>query len=170
MKNLPRITKILKIEPFKILTLWNNSEVRLIDFEPFFVQWKAENQVNLLQLTDFEAFKGVLVSDTHTLFWENILITVSLKNRKITASLDLDPDVLFEKSTLVKKIEKLPIGNILRNAREIAGLSQLQVAMNSGTSRNYISRIENGKSDIQLETLHKIVKLGIGKEMLVEIR
>ena len=170
MKNLPRITKILKIEPFKILTLWNNSEVRLIDFEPFFVQWKAENQVNLLQLTDFEAFKGVLVSDTHTLFWENILITVSLKNRKITAPLDLDPDVLFEKSTLVKKIEKLPIGNILRNAREIAGLSQLQVAMNSGTSRNYISRIENGKSDIQLETLHKIVKLGIGKEMLVEIR
>jgi len=46
-----------------------------------------------------------------------------------------------------------------------AGLSQIDVATKSGTSRNYISRIENGKSDIQLETLNKIVQLGIGKQI-----
>lgn len=44
------------------------------------------------------------------------------------------------------------------------------VALKSGTTRNYISRIENDKSDIQLETQQKIVKLGIGGEMVLEIK
>ena len=62
----------------------------------------------------------------------------------------------------------IPVGIMLKQAREKAGLSQTDVAINAGTTRNYISRIENGKSDIQLETLHKIVELGLGKEMRLE--
>jgi transcriptional regulator with XRE-family HTH domain len=58
---------------------------------------------------------------------------------------------------------------MLKEAREKAGLSQAEVALSAGTTRNYISRIENGKSDIQLETLHKIVALGLGKELKVEV-
>lgn len=58
---------------------------------------------------------------------------------------------------------------MLREAREAAGLSQADVALKSGTTRNYISRIENEKSDIQLETLQKIVELGIGGEIVLQI-
>lgn len=59
---------------------------------------------------------------------------------------------------------------MLRKARENAGLSQADVALKSGTTRNYISRIENDKSDIQLETLQKIVELGIGGKIVVRIK
>ncbi|MCB0573487.1 MAG: helix-turn-helix transcriptional regulator, partial [Saprospiraceae bacterium] len=50
-------------------------------------------------------------------------------------------------------MEPVNVGAMLRRAREAAGLSQADVALKSGTTRNYISRIENEKSDIQLETL-----------------
>jgi transcriptional regulator with XRE-family HTH domain len=59
---------------------------------------------------------------------------------------------------------------MLKEARENAGLTQADVALKSGTTRNYISRIENDKSDIQLETLQKIVELGIGGEMVLQIK
>jgi len=71
---------------------------------------------------------------------------------------------------LVKKTEPVNVGAMLRKARENAGLSQADVALKSGTTRNYISRIENDKSDIQLETLQKIVELGIGGEMVLQIK
>lgn len=96
-------------------------------------------------------------------------VQVKLAKRTIEGPLDLDPDELYSQSTLIQKTERLAIGDLLRKAREEAGLSQVDVATKSGTSRNYISRIENGKSDIQLETLNKIVQLGMGKQVRVEI-
>ena len=67
-------------------------------------------------------------------------------------------------------MEAVQVGAMLREAREAAGLSQADVALKSGTTRNYISRIENDKSDIQLETLQKIVELGIGGKMVFQIK
>ena len=94
---------------------------------------------------------------------------IKLASRTIEGCLDLDPDELYRQSVLVRRTERLTVGSILKKARQEAGLSQLEVAAKSGTSRNYISRIENGKSDIQLETLNKIVQLGMGKQLRVEI-
>ena len=67
-------------------------------------------------------------------------------------------------------MEPVNVGAMLRRAREAAGLSQADVALKSGTTRNYISRIENEKSDIQLETLQKIVEPGIGGEIVVQVK
>ena len=166
---LPRIIRILQVEPFKITALWTTSEVRLIDFEPLFKQWQADQDTKLLPLMDYSTFKEVAVSQTRTLSWPTIFVSISLRNRVISAPLDLDPDSLYQQSTLVKQTEKIPVGFLLKRAREDAGLSQLDVALKSGTTRHYISRIENGKSDIQLETLNKIVQLGMGKQVRVEI-
>lgn len=167
---LPRIIKILQVEPFKITTLWTTSEIRVIDFESLFPEWQAQEDTKLLPLLDYATFQQVAVSPTRTLYWPNVLVSVTLRNRVISGPLDLDPDVLYEQSKLVKKTEKIPVGSLLKQAREEAGLSQLELALKSGTTRHYISRIENGKSDIQLETLNKIVQLGMGKEVRVEIR
>ena len=167
--HLPRITRILAVEPFKITALWTTAEVRENDFEPLFTQWKQENDTRLFPLFQYEAFKKVAVSPAHTLCWPTVSIEVNVANCTLKGPLDLDPDELYRQSLLVQKTERLPIGSILRNARLAAGLSQIELAMKSGTSRNYISRIENGKSDIQLETLNKIVQLGMGKQIRVEI-
>ena len=39
----------------------------------------------------------------------------------------------------------------------------------SGTTRNYISRIENDKSDIELGTLRKIIETGLGKKLEIQV-
>ena len=116
-------------------------------------------------------FKSVSVTKEppRTLEWVNYPTTFTFKGKIQTVPTDLDPDVLYQESTFVRKIEAIPVGNMLKVAREKAGLSQTDVAINAGTTRNYISRIENGKSDIQLETLHKIVELGLGKELLLQV-
>jgi predicted transcriptional regulator len=41
--------------------------------------------------------------------------------------------------------------------------------MRSGTSRFYISRLENEKTDIELSTFRKIIEAGLGKHLRVLI-
>jgi DNA-binding XRE family transcriptional regulator len=171
MNQLVRISKILSVEPFKITVIWNNGEIRINDFMKLFEQWKVSKNTHLLGLSDWEVFKNVSVSHepSRTLEWVNYPITFTFKGKTQTAPTDLDPDVLYQESTFVRTIDSIPIGVILKQAREKAGLTQADVAANAGTTRHYISRIENGKSDIQIETLHKIVELGLGKELRLEV-
>ena len=166
---LPRITKIIQVEPFKIQLLWNNSEVREIDFDVFFKKWAVENNQNLRRLENYEDFKQVTLSDEKTLIWHNLSTSFTFKGQNIISPLDLDPDVIYENSRLIKKVERISIGYLLKKAREEANLTQLQVAQNSGTTRNYISRIENEQSEIQLDTLQKIIELGMGRKLKLEI-
>ena len=49
-----------------------------------------------------------------------------------------------------------------------AGLTQEQLAERVGTKKAYISRIENGKADIQLSTLFRLFA-GLGKRVNVAI-
>lgn len=169
MNKLPRIAKILIVEPYKITVVWTTAEIRVIDFEPFFQQWNKNANAHLLALKDWEVFKHVAVSESKTLEWSNHTSVINFRNKRIEVPTSLDPDVLYEQSLFIKNIDTIPVGVMLKEAREKAGLSQAEVALSAGTTRNYISRIENGKSDIQLETLHKIVALGLGKELKVEV-
>ena len=171
MNQLVRISKILNVEPFKITALWNNGEIRTNDFTKTFEQWNVSKNTHLLGLTEWEMFKSVSVTKEppRTLEWVNYPTTFTFKGKIQTVPTDLDPDVLYKESTFVGIIDSIPVGIMLKKAREKAGLTQTDVAVNAGTTRNYISRIENGKSDIQVETLHKIVALGLGKELRLEV-
>jgi len=46
---------------------------------------------------------------------------------------------------------------------------QQELALVSGTSRTYISRIENDRSDIELDTLRKIIETGLGRKLEIRI-
>lgn len=170
MDALPKIIRIIKIEPFKLTLLWNTSEIRILNFEPLFAQWEAEGDLSMSALQDWEVFQKVTLSKSHTLCWPNVPISFTFKQEKRSAPLELDALELYRQSTLIKKTTTIHIGAMLREAREEAGLSQADVALNSGTTRNYISRIENEQSDIQFETLQKIVELGIGGEFVLRIQ
>ena len=169
MKLLPRITKILKVEPFKIHLLWNNSEVREIDFTELFLKWQQDGNTNLLRLKDFDAFKQVRLSEHRTLEWANLPIEVTFQGKTQAFPLELDPDVLYQNSQLIRQIERISVGSLLRKARLDAGLSQEEVASNAGTTRHYISRIENDQSEIQFDTFQKIIELGLGRKVKLEI-
>jgi len=57
------------------------------------------------------------------------------------------------------------IGEMIKEERRLANMTQEELAEKSGTKKAYISRIENGKSDIQLTTLFKIIESGLGKRL-----
>ncbi len=170
MKPLPKIIRIIEIRPFKITLLWNTSEIRVLDFSPLFDLWKKEGDAKMAVLGDWEVFQQVALSENRSLYWPNVPVSFTFKRETRTAPLELDALELYRQSTLVKKMEGFNVGTMLRKAREGAGLSQADVALKSGTTRNYISRIENDKSGIQLVTLQKIVELGIGAEMVLQIK
>jgi HTH-type transcriptional regulator / antitoxin HipB len=63
--------------------------------------------------------------------------------------------------------EDFKIGILLRQARESAGLTQEQVAIQLGTKKSVISRIENHADNVTLNTLKEYAK-AVGRS--VEIR
>jgi len=54
---------------------------------------------------------------------------------------------------------------MLKEARHEAQLTQEQLAKKVGTKKSYISRLENGKCDIQLSTLYRIFEEGLGRRI-----
>jgi DNA-binding XRE family transcriptional regulator len=67
------------------------------------------------------------------------------------------------------KAKAFAIGEILREARKESKMTQEELARKTGTRKSFISRIENGHSDIQLSTLYRIVEIGFGKRVNVTI-
>ena len=67
------------------------------------------------------------------------------------------------------KAKAFAIGEILREARKEAKMTQEQLAKKTGTRKSFISRIENGHSDIQLSTLYRLVEIGFGKRVNLTI-
>jgi len=51
---------------------------------------------------------------------------------------------------------KLPVGKVIRNLREHAGMYQWELAEKMGASRNYVSQLERGKINPPLEALIRI--------------
>lgn len=54
------------------------------------------------------------------------------------------------------------ISETLKDARKEAHMTQEELATKVGTKKSYISRLENGKCDIQLSTLYRIFEDGLG--------
>lgn len=61
------------------------------------------------------------------------------------------------------------LGAMLKEARKQANLTQEELAAKTGTKKSYISRIERGLSDIQLSTYHKLIEIGLGRHLTIEI-
>ncbi len=57
---------------------------------------------------------------------------------------------------------------MLKEERLKAGLTQQQLAERIGTKKTYISRLENGKADVQLSTLFRIFE-GLGRRVSLTI-
>lgn len=74
-----------------------------------------------------------------------------------------------ERTDFEVKAKAFAIGEILREARKEAHMTQDELAIKTGTRKSFISRIENGHSDIQLSTLFRLVEIGFGKQLNLTI-
>ena len=61
------------------------------------------------------------------------------------------------------------LGVMLKEARKDANITQEELARKTGTKKSYISRIERGKSDIQISTYYKLIEIGLGKNLNISI-
>jgi HTH-type transcriptional regulator/antitoxin HipB len=61
------------------------------------------------------------------------------------------------------------LGVMLKEARLEAKITQEELALKTGTKKSYISRIERGKSDIQISTYHRLIEIGLGKNLDINI-
>ena len=61
-----------------------------------------------------------------------------------------------------EEFEAFKIGVLIQEARKHQHLTQEELALKVGTTKNYISRIENDASDIRLSTLIRIIREGLG--------
>jgi HTH-type transcriptional regulator / antitoxin HipB len=70
----------------------------------------------------------------------------------------------FESNSLAFRL-----GEMLKEERKRAKLTQEQLAEKTGTKKSYISRIEAGKSDIQISTFSRIIEQGLNKRVHISI-
>jgi DNA-binding XRE family transcriptional regulator len=166
---IPRIVKIEKISGHTIECMFNNGESRVLDFAKIFKQWNVTENDFEFPLLDEKEFKNVRLRN-YTLSWPNIEIKVQgERGEDLSLPYEVGADVLYELSDDVKDPSKYRYGSLIRTARLKAGLTQEQLAMRSGTSRFYISRLENDKTDLEMSTFRKIVEAGLGKKLKLTI-
>ena len=66
--------------------------------------------------------------------------------------------------------ENFKLGALLHEARIEKGLTQTELAEKVGTTKSYISKIENNIKEVRLSTLQKIVQIGLGGQLDLSIR
>ncbi|MBU6159107.1 MAG: helix-turn-helix domain-containing protein [Bacteroidetes bacterium] len=68
-----------------------------------------------------------------------------------------------------EEFEAFKLGVMLQELRKEQGLTQEQLAEKCGTTKTYISRIENNASDIRLSTLMRIIREGLGGHLTLNV-
>ena len=96
------------------------------------------------------------------------------KNKNLTSFAD-HLDKQYGKRGTAKRdayeqgFEAFKLGVLIQEMREKQNLTQEQLALKCGTTKSYISRIENNASDIRLSTLMRIVKEGLGGHLKLSV-
>lgn len=168
---LPRIAQVLSIKGFMVTTIWTTMELRLNDYSEESITWK-ENPY-LSQLYDQEVFKSAIVADGG-LEWPTALHEVPFFEQlgcEQFQPVSFDPDTMYAESTFLTQLDaSKQLTALVKNARLAEKLSQKELAIRSGFSKQYINRLENGHSNIQFGSLVQILELGLKKRIdLVDI-
>jgi DNA-binding XRE family transcriptional regulator len=68
-----------------------------------------------------------------------------------------------------EEFEAFRLGVMLQELRKEKGMTQQELAEKCGTTKTYISRIENDASDIRLSTLMRIIREGFGAQLKISV-
>jgi len=66
--------------------------------------------------------------------------------------------------------ENFKIGALIHEARIEKGLTQEELAEKVGTTKSYISKIENNVKEVRISTLQRIVEIGLGGQLQLSIK
>jgi len=95
------------------------------------------------------------------------------KNKIVTFEEHLDKEYGKIGTTLREKYEQefesFKLGVMLQELRKKQKMTQEQLADKCGTTKTYMSRIENDASDIRLSTLMRIIQEGLGGHLKLTV-
>jgi len=66
--------------------------------------------------------------------------------------------------------ESFKLGALIQDTRLAMGMTQEQLAEKVGTTKSYISKIENNIKEARISTLQRIVELGFGGQLEFSIK
>jgi DNA-binding XRE family transcriptional regulator len=97
-----------------------------------------------------------------------------MKNKNLTSFEEHLDDQYGKHGTAVREkfeeeFEAFKLGVMLQELRKERGMTQEQLAVKCGTTKTYISRIENDASDIRLSTLMRIIREGLGGHLRISV-
>jgi len=75
-----------------------------------------------------------------------------------------------KRNELDDEYQNFKIGVLLQEARKKSGLTQQELADKVGTTKSYISKLENNIKEARISTLQKIVKLGFNGKLELNIK
>lgn len=93
-----------------------------------------------------------------------------------TKTLDQFKDEQYGKHGTAKRdklelgYETFKIGALIHEARLEKGLTQAELAEKCGTTKSYISKLENNIKEVRISTLQKIIELGFGGQLQLSIK
>jgi HTH-type transcriptional regulator / antitoxin HipB len=98
-----------------------------------------------------------------------------MKKKNNTTTFDDYIEIGYGKIGTVKRddfekgYQEFKVGAMLLNARHEKGLTQEQLAKKVGTTKSYISQIENNFKEVRISTLQKIIELGFGGKLELNV-
>jgi len=99
-----------------------------------------------------------------------------MKKRTNITTHDEMKDKLFGKigakkrNELEKGYENFKIGVMLQQARLKKGMTQEQLTKKVGTTKSYISKIENDVKEVRISSLERIVEIGLGGKLELKLK
>jgi ribosome-binding protein aMBF1 (putative translation factor) len=99
-----------------------------------------------------------------------------MKKRTNITTHDEMKDKLFGKigttkrNEIEKGYENFKIGVMLQQARLKKGMTQEQLAKKVGTTKSYISKIENDVKEVRISSLERIVEIGLGGKLELKLK
>jgi|GEM_PF-1118857 len=169
MKRIPRIAGIYKIDFPTIGCIFTSGEYRIIDLKALFQKLKLGNgQFGHELLTNIDLFNSVAVNN-NTLSWKDLTLKVEIPNGEFeNLPFEMDPISVYNFSIPdASKENQYKIGRAIKNLRLKLNLSQSEIAQQIGSNKQYISRIENDKSDLEFNTLKRIFELGFNHKLFI---
>ena len=169
MRRIPRILKIIEVRFPNITCAFNTSEYRRINmvllFEKIGIQ---EDDFGYQIIKNRELFNAVSL-ENNSLAWKDLKDVVKLsENEQFETFFHLDPVVIYNSSVVDQKFSSgFNLGKKIKSIRKRSRLTQETVAENIGSNKQYISKIENNKADLEFRTLRKIFELGLNKNVFV---
>ncbi len=91
------VKNIVSIQPYKLTLLFNNNEVRVIDFKKKLIDNANSPDNPIRKLLDKNIFNQVAIdNEIETIYWKNLIPIKTKDGSQIFGNYDFCPNMLYE--------------------------------------------------------------------------